>query len=92
MVCSPGLPSLQLLLVNLGGLASVEGSRRLTALAERLPHPYSKARARSRHPTATSPLQPPSSYAFWGEVKKVLILRVFGLPRGEDLEGETWVG
>ena len=23
MVCSPGLPSLQLLLVNLGGLASV---------------------------------------------------------------------
>ena len=73
MVCSPGLPSLQLLLVNLGGLASVGagggggGLRRLTALAERLPHPYSKARARSRHPTATSPLQPPSSYAFGGK-------------------------
>ena len=70
MVCSPGLPSLQLLLVNLGWLASVGGRgglRRLTALAERLPHPYSKARARSRHPTATSPLQPPSSNAFGGK-------------------------
>ena len=71
--------------------ATSGGSRRLTTLAERLPHPYSKARGRSSHPAATSPWQPPSSCAFGGSERNI-DLQGFWLtgrrrPGGGNLEG-----
>lgn len=87
LVCSPGLPVGGPWWVGMSGDRGCNWQPWLkdSPIPTLMPEPVLV----TPQPYPASRLQAPSSYR---NVKETLIFKVFGLPRGENLKGETWRG